>query len=183
VPQRATADRGDAKHDVPGIISRGQAAFWPTRVCKKGGLAAARPRRRHDGRRLIYHPFVIPAVLRVKASSWTHPTSPAGMHTCCSDRQKPDVADEDTRPAPLVSRTVEQGLLSVLETQSRCRPSGAGASSCVREVLQNGVVASAVSLFDRRGRFFVPTCAQGGAARSRGQDWPQATAGGGAQRS
>src|SRR3954453_196209 len=37
--------------------------------------------------------------------------------------------------------------------------------SCVREVLQNGPVASAVSLFDRRGRFFVPTWAQGGAAR------------------
>jgi hypothetical protein len=42
---------------------------------------------------------------------------------------------------------------------------------------------SVVSLFDRSGRFFVPTEAQGDAAHSRGQDWPQATAGGGAQRS
>lgn len=25
---------------MPGIISRGRAAFWPTRVCKKGGPAA-----------------------------------------------------------------------------------------------------------------------------------------------
>jgi hypothetical protein len=37
-------------------------------------------------------------------------------------------------------------------------------------------------LFDRRDRFFVPTCVQGGAAHSRSQAWPQATAAGGAQR-
>jgi hypothetical protein len=36
-------------------------------------------------------------------------------------------------------------------------------------------------LFDG-GRFFVPTCGLTGAARSRRQGWPQATAGGGAQR-
>ena len=42
---------------------------------------------------------------------------------------------------------------------------------------------SPVSLFDRRDRFFVPTSAQRGAARRRGQDGPQATAAGGAQRS
>src|SRR6516162_1789064 len=34
-----------------------------------------------------------------------------------------------------------------------------------------------------RGRFFVPTKVQGDAAHSRGQDWQQTTAAGGAQRS
>ena len=37
---------------------------------------------------------------------------------------------------------------------------------------------SSVSLFDRKP-FFRPDLARQGAARSRGQDWPQATAGGG----
>ena len=37
-----------------------------------------------------------------------------------------------------------------------------------------------VSLFDPNGRFSVPTSDQTGVARSRGQAWPVATAGGGA---
>jgi hypothetical protein len=40
-----------------------------------------------------------------------------------------------------------------------------------------------VSLLDPRGRLFVPTEVQGDPAHSRGQDWPQTTAAGGAQRS
>jgi hypothetical protein len=66
----------------------GQLGFPERGAGSRPGLVVGR-----TGEGSFFHPFAIP-VLRVQASSWTHPTSPAGMHTCCSDRQKPDVADE-----------------------------------------------------------------------------------------
>src|SRR5499427_8549724 len=51
--------------------------------------------------------------------------------------------------------------------------------SRVWRILQKGLAAGVVSLFDPGGRFFVPTEVQGDAAHSHSQDWPQATAGGG----
>jgi hypothetical protein len=56
VYEPTAADGGDAVTRSSRIISRGRAAFWPTRVCKRGGRQPARPRPRprHDGRRLIF---------------------------------------------------------------------------------------------------------------------------------
>jgi hypothetical protein len=65
----------------------GQLRF-PERGGSRPGLVVGR-----TGGGSFFHPFAIP-VLRVQASSRTDPTSPAGMPTCCSDRQKPDLADE-----------------------------------------------------------------------------------------
>jgi hypothetical protein len=78
---------------------------------------------------------------------------------------KPMALDSLFRIYSMTKPLVSVGAMMLVE-EGRIQLTDPVSKSCVREVLQNDLVASGVSLFDRRGRFFVPTCVQGGAARS-----------------
>jgi hypothetical protein len=74
-------------------------AFWPTRACTKGGWQPPRPRRRHDGRRLI-----LPSVRHPRCCGWRHQAgrTPHLRQACIPvvlTGRNPTLPTRDTRPA------------------------------------------------------------------------------------